>query len=128
MCLRKFFVAVLFSLGSIISHAQDECELTLTRATEEFNAGHLYGIPAMLNDCLNKHQNREWRQRAYLLLAETYLLLEDPIGAENSYLQVLRANPEFVTDAQRDPIDLVYLSKKFTATPILCLHLKGMNY
>jgi opacity protein-like surface antigen len=118
MCIKRIFVAVLFSLGSILSQAQNECELTLTRATDEFNAGHLYGIPAMLNDCLNKHQNREWRQRAYLLLAETYLLLEDPVGAENSYLEVLRANPEYITDSQRDPIDLVYLSKKFTATPI----------
>jgi opacity protein-like surface antigen len=122
MCLRKFFVAVLFSLGCIVSHAQNECEVTLTRATEEFNAGHLYGIPAMLNDCINRNQNSEWRQRAYLLLAETYLLLEDPIGAENSYLEVLRANPEYVTDPQRDPIDLVYLSKKFTATPIFAFY------
>ena len=122
MCLRKFFVAILFSLGCLVSHAQNECELTLTRATEEFNAGHLYGIPAMLNDCINKNQKSEWRQRAYLLLAETYLLLEDPIGAENSYLEVLRANPEYLTDPQRDPIDLVYLSKKFTATPIFAFY------
>lgn len=107
---------------SIVSHAQDECELTLTRATDEFNAGHLYGIPALLNDCLNKNQNSQWRQRAYLLLAETYLLLEDPVGAENSYLSVLHANPEYLTDATRDPIDLVYLSRKFTATPLFSFY------
>lgn len=128
MC-KKHVVIILFLLfGSVYSQAQNQCELTLTQATEEFNAGHLYGIPAMLSECLNKHQNDEWRQRAYLLLTETYLLLEDPIGAENSYLEVLRANPEFVTDPQRDPIDLVYLSKKFTATPIFEFHaLLGPN-
>lgn len=119
---RKAAVVFCFLSVSILSNAQDECELTLTKATEEFNAGHLYGIPAMLNDCLNKNQNNEWRQRAYLLLAETYLLLEDPVGAENSYLSVLYANPEYVTDAQRDPIDLVYLSKKFTATPLFSFY------
>ncbi|HTE28843.1 MAG TPA: outer membrane beta-barrel protein [Chryseolinea sp.] len=102
--------------------AQNECELILVQATDEFNAGHLYGIPAMLKDCLDKNENREWRQRAYLLLSETYLLLEDPIGAEQSYLNVLWANPEFVTDETRDPIDLVYLSRKFTATPIFSFH------
>jgi hypothetical protein len=123
MCIRrKIVVIALMLLGINYSHAQNECELTLTRATDEFNAGHLYGIPAILNDCLNKNQNDAWRQRAYLLLAETYLLLEDPIGAENAYLEVLRANPEFVTDPQRDPIDLVYLSKKFTATPIFAFY------
>jgi hypothetical protein len=119
MCIRRKFVVIgLILLGINYCQAQNECELTLTRATDEFNAGHLYGIPAILNECLSKNQNEEWRQRAYLLLAETYLLLEDPIGAENAYLEVLRANPEFETDPQRDPIDLVYLSKKFTATPI----------
>jgi len=107
---------------AIPTMAQDECEVVLARATEEFNAGHLYGISAMLKDCLDKNQNREWKQRAYLLLAETYLLLEDPIGAEQSYLNVLWANPEYLTDQSRDPIDLVYLSGKFTATPIFLLH------
>lgn len=102
--------------------AQDECELMLVQAQEEFNAGHFSSIPAMLKDCLDKNQRRDWRQRANLLLAETYLLLEDPIGAEQSYLNVLRANPEYLTDQNRDPIDLVYLSGKFTATPIFSLH------
>lgn len=110
------FTVVLALSGRV--WAQDECEVMLTHATEEFNAGHLYGIPGMLKDCIEKNNNREWRQRAYLLLAETYLLLEDPLGAEQSYLNVLWANPEFVTDEKRDPIDLVYLSRKFTATPI----------
>jgi opacity protein-like surface antigen len=123
MYIRRIIVAIaLVLVGVVYSHAQNECELTLTKATEEFNAGHLYGIPAMLSDCLAKNQKDDWRQRAYLLLTETYLLLEDPIGAETSYLEVLRANPEYVTDPQRDPIDLVYLSKKFTATPLFAFY------
>lgn len=98
--------------------AQNACELTLTKAQEEFDAGRFHGVPALLKECLEKGQNREWEQRAYLLLSETYLLLEDPAKADESFLRVLQANPEFVTDESRDPIDLVYLSKKFTATPI----------
>ncbi len=121
--MRKLAIlCVAFMSFSVRVLAQDECEIVLTQATEEFNAGHLYGIPAMLKGCIEKINNREWRQRAYILLAETYLLLEDPIGAEQSYLNVLRANPEFVTDEKRDPIDLVYLSRKFTATPIFAWH------
>ncbi|MDH4295191.1 MAG: PorT family protein [Cyclobacteriaceae bacterium] len=124
MCLWKKIIAILLLVVCLgkQSLAQDECELVLIQATEEFNAGHLYGISAMLKDCLDKNQKREWRQRAYLLLAETYLLLEDPLGAEQSYLSVLRANPEFLTDPKLDPIDLVYLSGKFTSSPIFSLH------
>lgn len=103
---------------------QTDCEETITRATDEFNAGHFYNIPAILNECL-KSFTRDQKQRAYLLLTQTYLLLDDPIGAEKSYLEILRANPEFVADEQLHPIDVVYLSKRYTATPKFSLFMGG---
>lgn len=93
-----------------------DCEQTLAFATDEFNAGHFYSVPSILNECLTGF-NRDQRQRAYLLLTQTYLLLDDPIGAERSYLEILWANPEFVPDEKLHAIDVVYLSKRFTATP-----------
>lgn len=113
---------------SIQAMSQNACEVTLTRAQEEFDAGRFHGVPAMLEECIRQGQKREWEQRAYLLLAETYLLLEDASKADESFLKVLQANPEYETDETRDPIDLVYLSKKFTATPIFSLSAKvGLN-
>ena len=110
---------------TIVAHAQvDNCELKLNQATEEFNAGHFYNISSLLKDCIDRGFTREQRQRAYLLLTQTYLLLDDPIGAESSYLKLLEANPEFVTEPDRDPIDVVYLSRKFTATPIFSVFAK----
>lgn len=109
-------------------YAQTACEQSLNFATEEFNAGHFYGIPAELKPCIDNGFTKEQRQRAYLLLTQTYLLLDDPIGAETSYLQLLQANPEFVAVPDREPIDVVYLSKKFTATPIFSIYGKiGSN-
>lgn len=94
------------------------CEEQLNAATLEFEAGRFYGIPAMLKPCLDKGFSREQKKRAYLLLTQTYILLDDPIGADNSYLEVLHADPEFLADTARDHIDVVYLSKRFTASPI----------
>lgn len=106
----------------IVSFAQsNSCEEQLNAATAEFDAGRFYGIPAMLKPCIDKGFSREQRQRAFLLLTQAYLLLDDPIGADNSYLEVLRANPEFLADTARDQIDVVYLSKRFTAAPIFSL-------
>lgn len=114
------FYGVIFLLGILIPHggrAQTmDCEQTLALATEEFNAGHFYSVPSTLNECLTSF-NRDQRQRAFLLLTQTYLLLDDPIGAERSYLEILWANPEFVPDEKLHAIDVVYLSKRFTATP-----------
>jgi hypothetical protein len=108
----------------VVVAQKSDCEQTLASATEEFNAGRFYGIAAMLKPCLDGGFSREQRQRANLLLTQVYLLLDDPIGAESSYLSVLRANPEFVSDPARDPIDVVYLSKKFTADPVFSVFLK----
>jgi hypothetical protein len=121
MKLRYLIISLIVFYKSILGVAAQDCEVTLNMATEEFNTGHFFGVPALLNPCLEEGQNREWRQRAYLLLTQTYLLLDDPIGAKNSYLKVLEANPEYVPNAERDPIDLVYFSSKFTTAPIFSL-------
>lgn len=117
--LRTLFLT-LFVPVCVGSYAQssDDCEILLNQATEELNAGHFSGIDSLLMPCIKGGFSREQRQRAYLLLTQVYLLLDNPEKAEDSYLEVLRANPEFVTDPTRDPIDVVYLSKKFTADPV----------
>jgi len=124
--LKNRSALLLLSLSVLMSQPlwaqKDDCEQVLNHALEEFNAGHFYGIPAMLKSCIDNGFTREQNQRAYLLLAETYLLIDDPIAAEDSYLKLLKANPEFVTDDARDPIDVVYLSKKFTASPIFSFY------
>jgi hypothetical protein len=112
-------------LSGTVSAQSSTCEEQLNAAAAEFAAGRFYGIPAMLKPCIDKGFTREQRQRAYLLLTQTYLLLEDPIAAEDSYLRVLKANPEFETDPANDPIEVVYLSKKFTAAPIFSIYASG---
>lgn len=121
-----FLVIFYSSIQGVV--AQDGCEVTLNMANEEFNTGHFFGVPALLSPCLDQGQNREWRQRAYLLLTQTYLLLDDPVGARNSYLKVLEANPEYVPNPERDPIDLVYFSSKFTTAPVFSVYAyTGLN-
>jgi hypothetical protein len=111
-----FFIAFLFPTFLQGQTIEMDDEQVIAQATEEFNAGHFYSVPSLLGERL-KGFNRNQRQRAYLLLTQTYLLLDDPIGAERSYLEVLAANPEFVPDEQLHAIDIVYFSKRFTATP-----------
>jgi hypothetical protein len=105
--------------------AQDEsCEVTLANAIDEFQNGHFYAIPSILDACMDKF-TAEQQQRANVLLAETYLLLDDPLGAKNAYLRVLKANPEFVADENIQPSDFVYLSKRFTSAPVFSWFFKA---
>lgn len=117
-CTRRIFILLLFFASVSHSFAQNEdCELTISRAVEEFNAGHFYIIPSVLSPCLNNF-TVDQKQRAYLLLTQAYLLLDDPIGSKESFLSLLKANPEFLPDTAVHPIDVIYLSKRFTATSI----------
>ena len=128
----KKILAVILVLGySLTASAQSsvtECEQTLARATDEFNAGHFYGLPSILKSCLEGSFTNEQKVRAYLLLTQAYLIIDDPIAAEDSYLKLLRADPEYIATPEKDPIDVVYLSQKFTTTPIFTPHLRiGAN-
>src|SRR5271154_2886847 len=102
-----------------------ECEQTLNQATSEFTSGHFYEIPGLLKPCLDRNDfTNEQRVRAYLLLCQAYLIVDDPIAAEDSYLKLLKADPEYVATKEKDPIEIVYLSSKFTSTPIFTPHLR----
>jgi hypothetical protein len=110
-------LTLLFSFQFAIAQKTD-CLQVLSQAETEFNAGHFYGLSSLLQECLESNGfTNEQRVRAYILLTQSYLLTDDPIAAEDSYLRLLQADPEYVADEIKDPVDVYYLSKKFTATP-----------
>lgn len=108
---------------------EGDCLGTLSHAEQEFAAGRFFGVPALLKDCIDRNRfTNEEKVRVYMLLTQVYLLTDAPEKAEESYLSLLAANPEFVASETIDPIDVVYLSKKFTTTPIFTPHVKaGVN-
>ncbi len=123
------FFVLLFSVSLYGQNSVLDCEQILIQADDEFNAGRFYGIPALLKPCLDKNDfTNEQRVRAYLILTQAYLILDDPIAADDSYLKLLKADPEYVANPGRDPIDVYYLSKKFTSTPVFTPHVRiGLN-
>ncbi len=105
-----------------------DCEASLAIAAGEFNAGRFFSLPAILKRCLEKGFTKEQKVRAYMLLCQVYLINDSPSEAEASYLKLLKADPEYIANPNTDPVDVVYLSKKFTTRPIFTPHLKvGIN-
>ncbi|MCW5912185.1 MAG: PorT family protein [Cyclobacteriaceae bacterium] len=119
----------LVTLNHLVFAQGFDPEPVLLQAGEEFNAGRYYGLPALLKPVIeNSKTTNEQLVRAYLLLTQAYLILDDPAAAEDSYLKLLKADPEYVANPARDPIDVYYLSKKFTSTPIITPHIRaGFN-
>jgi hypothetical protein len=126
---KIFILLSIYTLSFYQARTQvRDCEQILTQADDDFIAGRFVGIPSMLKPCLESGFTREQQVRAYLILTQVYLIIDDPIGAEDSYLKLLRADPEYVANPARDPIDVYYLSKKFTSTPVFTPHFRiGLN-
>lgn len=115
--MKKVFFLPLLSGISVMLYGQD-CEETLRRANIEFERGHFVGVPVMLEHCLVRGFTEEQKARAYNLLTHVYILLGHQKEADDSYLKLLEANPDFKPTVENDPIAMVYLSRKFTSTPI----------
>ncbi|HMQ00977.1 MAG TPA: outer membrane beta-barrel protein [Cyclobacteriaceae bacterium] len=125
---RLFLLCCIFFVG-LKAYAQEQnCANVLQQAQEDFIAGKFYGIAATLKQCLERGFSNEQKRDAYLLLTRAYLYIDDPIGAENAYLNLLAIDPEYIPFSPRDPIELIFLSQRFTTRPIFTLHTKvGLN-
>lgn len=117
--LRCTFACVfLFLTGSL--HAQDDCTASLAAAQRQFDEGHLYEVEPTLSECL-KNLSREQRVEAYRLLSLTNLFIGEHEKADNSYIELLRADPEW-RPGPADEVEIEYLSKRFKTTPIFTLY------
>src|SRR4051812_24849780 len=126
--MRLLAVTFIFLLGvsqNNLNAQNADCEQTLNLASAEFEAGRFYELPTILKPCLEKGFSKEQKIRAFLLLTQSYLIVDNPTAAEDSYLQLLKADPEYVANPTRDPIDVYYLSKKFTTTAIFTPHFQA---
>lgn len=129
--LHKFgllFFCTVFCYYSALS--QQVCSEKLSKAEDEFDEGHLYTIPNLLSDCLERGFTKEEKIRAYRLLTITYLYLDRLEKADQSYLQLLRLNPEFEPNDQIDPLDLFYFHDQYITTPVFSINVLriGTNF
>ena len=125
--IRRFLALVIFFSFSQLAHAQNDCGETLNIAQDAFDKGHIEKISSLLFDCLNNF-TKEQKIEAYRLLTITYLYLDDPFGAESSFLALLKEDPEFRVSTN-DPVELEYLSRQYITTPIISFSAKlGANF
>lgn len=112
-----FFILCILFTGNLVRAQAVSCAETLIDAQNKFKNGDFYSIPSLLKPCLDKGFSDQQKVEAFWLLTQTYLFLDDPISAEDSYLKLLKKDPLHVVNEDLDPIDVVYLSKKFTTRP-----------
>ncbi len=125
---RRYTFFCVFLFVSIYGYGQD-CVSSLDLAKASFQGGKLYDIPQILESCIEDGFSTEQKVEAFELLSLVYLYIDEPEKAEESYLNLLKADPEWAPDSASE-VEIDYLSKKFKTTPIFTLYpIKlGVNY
>lgn len=117
----------LFAFGA---NAQNtSCTQNLNSAEDLFEEGNLLDIPRLLNSCFRKSGfSREETIRAYRLLTLVYIYTDNEALAEQSLINLFKADPEHPLDPN-DPAELALLYDKFKSKPIFRVGIKaGLNW
>jgi hypothetical protein len=114
----------------MILYAQDQCAITLNEAEDQYEQGRLYEVPDLLKSCLENGFSQEEKIRAYRLLTLSYLFLDYYAQADSAYLNLLKLSPEYETNEELDPMEIINHHQKFTTRPIYYLTIGklGINF
>jgi len=122
-----FFAA--FNLAFAVSvFAQDQCALALSEAEDKYEQGKLYEVPGLIRSCLTNGFSQEQKIRAYRLLTLSYLFLDYYQEADSAYLNLLRLSPEYSTNEELDPMEIINHHQKFTTRPIYYLTIGKLGF
>ena len=124
----KLLVITLFLIPTVCK-SQKVCSEALSEAENMYDMGRLYEISELLHDCIENGFTREEKVRAYKLLSIVNLYLDQFAEADQTYLALLKLNPEYQPNPLIDPAELIYLHDQFNTTPkwSLILGSLGMN-
>lgn len=121
-----WLIGLLFTLLSQSAWGQVNDADCLRQLQVRFEKGDLVGVLKNLPGCMKAgNLSREKMAEAYLLLAKTYLFLDNHKRAGKSMESLLKNDPEFVAHPQQQPAELVHLASAYQAIPVVSVGLRG---
>ncbi len=96
---------------------QAQCSQQLALAQRTYDAGKLDEVNAILGNCFEVGFTKNERQRAYRLLALTYLYMDRKEEAADAMMRLLQEEPEYALKIE-DPAEFVALYKQFRTYPV----------
>lgn len=130
--LNLMFISVFMIVFSFASYAQDgeerDCDENLNQARRYYELGQIEKVPAVLNKCLEEGFNKTQKSEALELLVLTHQYDNKPFEAEDTYLELLKHDPEYEVNEANTPFELLRLYKTYHAPPVYSIGLiAGIN-
>jgi hypothetical protein len=115
---RSLLLVLVLSVVSQLNLTSQSCAVKLRNAENEFNAGRVEGVPALLEECLASGFTKVEELKAYQLIIRSYLYDDRTSLAESTMLEFLRKHPEYQV-SPTDNVEFVYLLNKYNIKPII---------
>ena len=127
---NKTILIILFLCTlSFYGNAQSSCVQKLRDARNAYDAGKLNELPELLLSCIENGFSKEEKVEALRLVTLSYLFNEEQQRAENSFLRLLKIEPEFEVNEDSDPTELIILAENYDTDPKFFYGLKlGSSY
>lgn len=122
--LRPPILMVIIGSVFVVNLAGQDCAVKLRNAENQFNAGLVEDVPALLEQCLVSGFTDAEELSAYKLIIRSYLFDDKTDMAEKAMMEFLRKYPEYEI-SPTDHADFVYLFNKFIVKPVIHFGLHG---
>lgn len=122
--LRSVIFMVIIGFLSTGDLAGQDCAVKLRNAENQFNAGLVEDVPALLEQCLVSGFTDAEELSAYKLIIRSYLFDDKTDLAEQAMMEFLKKYPEYEI-SPTDHADFIYLFNKYLVKPVIHLGLHG---
>ncbi len=122
----------LFTIISNDSFAQKaegkDCDETLIQARRFYQLGQIEKVPGVLESCMKDGFSKEQKSEAYELLVLTYQYDNQPTQAEETFIELLKHDPEYKIKGKNTPFEFLRLYNTYHAPPVYSIgFLGGVN-
>lgn len=115
-------------LVSAQKNESKDCDEALNEARRFYQLGQIEKVPRTLESCMEKGFSKEQKSDAYELLVLTYQYDNQPAEAEETYIDLLKHDPEYTINEKNTPNELLRLYKTYHAPPVYSIgFLGGLN-
>lgn len=120
----SIFLFLLLSGYSGMVHAQT-CDQNLEQARRFYQNGQIEKVPGILESCMDKGFTKAQKSEAYELLVLTYQFDNEPKQAEETFIRLLKHDPEYTVNAANTPAEMMRLYNTYHAPPVYSIGFIG---
>lgn len=115
-----FFALILFSPQFVFAQSDRVvCIQNLSRAQRLYEEGELLEAIGLIENCAQEgNLEKDQLEDAYKLLVLCHIFLDKSGKAQAEYRNLLGVNPNYVPNAETEPVELVQLHNSFRTNPI----------